>query len=170
MLTQLIRWFRGLVHVSTSEDAPRRIALGIALGMMIGLVPKGNLIAAVLGVILLASQANLVAGGFAALVFSWVGMWTDPVTHRIGLAILALPPLQPHWAQLYELPLAPWAKFNNTVVLGSLILGLALFSPVYRSCRGLLDRSGERIAETLAKYRADKTLAKAETMVGWRFQ
>jgi len=170
MVAQLVRLFRGVVQVSTSEDAPRRMAFGIALGMMIGLVPKGNLIAALLGVILLASQANLVAGGFAALVFSWVGMWTDPVTHRIGLAVLALPPLQPYWARLYELPLAPWTKFNNTVVLGSLILGLALFYPVYRSCRGLLDRSGERIAETLAKYRAEKALAKAENVVGWRLR
>ena len=163
MVAQLVRLLRGVVQVSTSEDAPRPVAFGIALGMMIGLVPKGNLIAAVLGVILLASQANLIAGGFAALVFSWVGMWTDPIAHRIGLAVLALPSLQPCWVRLYELPLAPWTKFNNTVVLGSLILGLALFYPVYRSSRGLLDRSGERIAETLAKCRAEKALAKAET-------
>ena len=39
--------------------------------------------------------------------------------------------LKPLWTCLYSLPVVPWTKFNNTVVLGNLVLGLLLYAPVY---------------------------------------
>lgn len=59
-------WFikplRYLAGALRDLNSPRRIALGVALGMLVGLVPKDNLTAAALGVVLLTFRVNLAAG------------------------------------------------------------------------------------------------------------
>ena len=62
MIGWLLRPGRVLVKVLTDADSSRQIALGFAWGMIVGLVPKGNLIARMLGIVLFASRANLGSG------------------------------------------------------------------------------------------------------------
>lgn len=162
------RWIwrplRKLVEVFTGGGSPEAIALGCALGMMVGLLPKENLTAAAISMFLLATHANLAAAGLSAAAFSWAGVWTDPLAHRIGSAVLTEPAWQKTFARLYELPLMPWTALNNTVVLGSLILALILFYPVYRIAWLLFHRHQAPIAEKLREYRIDKLLAGAEAV------
>ena len=83
---------------------------------------------------------------------TWVGVLLDPLSHRIGLGLLHLTWLRPVWTWLYNLPLAPWTSFNNTVVLGSLVLGLALLYPLYRVAEPLAAWALPRTVEKLSKY------------------
>jgi len=168
MLTSILRFVRSFGQALTETEAPRWVALGAALGMTIGLMPKGNLCVAVLSVVLLATRANLLAAAVSTAVFSWVGAWTDPVAHRLGLALLTPAWLKPYWAWLFELPLVPWTRLNNTVVLGSLVLGLFLFYPVYRLSKLGFARYRDRIVEKLQQYRAAKVLSGAEKLIRWR--
>ncbi len=115
--------------------------------MLIGLVPKGNLTAGLLAMVLLATRANLAAAGLATLGFSWLGMLADPLTHRLGLALLSIQGLRPVWDWLYAQPLVPWLHLHNTVVLGNLLCGLALLLPAYAL--------GLRAAERLKLWVAD---------------
>jgi len=153
MFLHLIRPVRLVAKVFTAAATPRQLALGFALGMLIGLVPKGNLTAAALMVVFLGTRVNLGTGLAGAVLFSWVGMLADPLTHRIGAALLTQAPLEPMWARLYQLPLAPWTAFDNTVVLGSLLLGLWLFYPVFRLTELLVRRCQPWAIEKLGKYR-----------------
>jgi len=123
---------RIFVRLLRAGGTPNGLALGFALGMMLGLLPKGNLTALGLSLLVLALEVNLTAVAAATLLFSWVAVATDPLAHRLGWAILTLPSCQSAFAKLYELPLVPWTALNNTVVLGSLVLSLVLFYPVYR--------------------------------------
>jgi uncharacterized protein (TIGR03546 family) len=168
MFLSIVRLLRGLVQAFLEEDAPRRLAFGFALGMLIGLVPKGNLTAAALGVIVLASRANLGTAALATGLFSWVGMWLDPLTHRLGTALLTREAWQVQCARLYELPLVPWTRLNNTVVLGSLLLGIGLFLPVYGLSRWAFERYRESILKRIEEHKAIHVLAKAEAAVSWR--
>jgi len=136
--------------------------------MLIGLVPKGNLTAGVLLVVLLGTQVNLGVGTLSALLFTWVGGLVDPLTHRVGEALLTHPSLQPAWACLHDLPLVPWTGLNNTVVLGNLLLGLWLFYPAYRLGEFVFERYQPRAIETLAKYRIVQLLWSAETVAAGR--
>ena len=168
MLLRLIRPARLLARAISEACTPRQLALGVALGMVIGLVPKGNLTAVGLMVILLGTRVNLGTGVLSAAMFSWVGTFVDPMTHRIGEALLTQPSLQPAWAYLYDLPIMPWTAFNNTVVLGSLLLGLWLFYPVYRVSEWAFERSQPWVVERLQKYRFVQLLRGAEIAASWR--
>jgi uncharacterized protein (TIGR03546 family) len=131
VLSPVIALIRKTLHALLACDSPGQLAGGFALGMIIGLVPKGNLIALSLCVLIFSMRCNKGLAIVAAVIFSSVATWTDPFAHKLGQTVLGLEPLQATYASLFELPLGPWLGFNNTVVAGSLLLGLYVAYPVY---------------------------------------
>lgn len=170
MFMRFFRPFRYLAGVFLAADSPRQLAFGVMLGMMIGLVPKGNLIAVGLLLLLFALRANLATGTIAATLFSWMGFFVDPISHRVGHALLGAERLQPIWAYLYELPLVPWTSFNNTVVFGSLILGICLSYPVYRVSRRMFEVYQPWMLERLEAYKLSWLARGNNTATGGRVQ
>ncbi len=168
MFFRLLKPVRLLVRAAVATDGPRRIALGFALGMMLGLVPKGNLTATALCVLFFALRVNLAAGFLSAMLFTWLSGWTDPVAHRIGFALLTDAHFQPFWARLFRWPLVPWTALDNTVVLGNLLLGAWLFYPVYRLSQAALNRCRPRLVAVLERYRVGTLLAGTEAAARWR--
>lgn len=158
----LIRPFRLLAQALTAEDAPRQLALGFAFGLVVGLAPKGNLTAIALMTILCAVRVNLAAGMLSAFVFSWVGVLTDPLTHKVGLWLLEAEMLTPMWTAFYNMPVVPWTAFNNTVVLGSLVVGLIFAWPLYRAVLPLFEKYTPVLQERLRRLKVAKSLTGAE--------
>jgi uncharacterized protein (TIGR03546 family) len=122
---------RRVVQALLAHDASNQLAAGFALGMVLGLVPKGNLIAVSLFVLLFSLRVNTGIGLIAALAFSWCGSVLDPVADKLGAYMLANGSLQTTYASLFQLPFGPWFEFNNTVVVGSLAIGLWAMYPTY---------------------------------------
>lgn len=158
----VIRPLRFLAKALTQQDTPRQLAHGVALGALVGLVPKDNLIAVALMTVLCAARINLGAGMLAAFAFSWIGVLVDPLSHRAGLWLLQQDSLAPFWTWLYNLPVVPWTRFNNTVVLGSLVVGIALYYPLLRLSEPPIARIKPRLEERLRRYRVVKALLGAE--------
>jgi uncharacterized protein (TIGR03546 family) len=131
MLSDAVAALRKFCRVLLASNAPEQLALGFTIGMVIGLVPKGNFIALSLCMLLFSMRCNKGLGLAAAAIFSLVGLWTDPFAHRLGLAARSLEPLQGTYASIFNLPFGPWLGFNNTVVAGSLLMGLYVTYPVY---------------------------------------
>ncbi len=167
MFRLLLRPMRMLADLVTDAAAPSQIAWGIALGMLVGLIPKGNLTAWLLAVLVLATRANLGAAALSAFVFSWLGMLVDPLTHRLGLALLTSTMLRPFWDWLYGLPLVPWMRLHNTVVLGNLLLGSALLFPAYAIGLRAVDRLRPWVAGQVEGWRLKHGLAAADTVTRW---
>jgi uncharacterized protein (TIGR03546 family) len=148
-----LRPLRFLAQALVLETTPRQLAWGFALGMLIGLIPKGNLIAVALMTLFCALRINIAAGTAAIFVFSWAGMLLDPVSHRLGHFLLTQDSLQPLWTSLYNMNLVPWTAFNNTVVLGNTLIGLVLLLPVSALMRRVFDKFAPQWAERLKTYR-----------------
>lgn len=149
-------WLRSLRFIASalsSASSPRQLALGFSMGMVIGIVPKDNLTAVILLFILAGSKVNLCSASLGTLLFSWLALLTDPLSHLIGRSVLVTPSLQGLWQSVYELPFAPWTSFNNTIVMGSLILGLLLFYPVYRISKPQFEKYLPVVAQKLKQYR-----------------
>jgi uncharacterized protein (TIGR03546 family) len=153
---------RFFVKALVDQDTPRQLALGFALGMLCGLVPKGNLIAIVLMLIICGSKVNLGTATLGAFLFSWVGLLADPLAHEIGLWLLTHESLQAFWTGLYNMPIVPWTRFNNTIVLGSLVVGLLMLYPVYRLSKSRFAVWQPKWAERIRKFRIAQILLGAE--------
>lgn len=134
--------------LSTSET-PRQLALGLACGVVLGLVPKGNLLAVALATVLFGTRVSLATGMLAALAVSLVASFLDPFTHTVGHYVLTRSALLPLWRSIYQLPFAAWTSFNNTVVMGSLVVSLATFYPVYRVSLVVFVRHRQRVLAKL---------------------
>ena len=142
MLSKIIPALRTCCRALLASTAPEQLAAGFTLGMIIGLVPKGNLIAISLCVLLFSLRCNKGLGLAAAVAFSFASLWTDQFTHRLGVIVLNEEPLQATFASVFNLPFGPWLGFNNTVVAGSLLTGLYLAYPVYWFSRQLCKALG----------------------------
>lgn len=153
MIFRVIRPVRYLIRTVIDERTPRRIAWGIALGMLVGLVPKGNLSAALCAFLLFATRVNVGLGLLTALVVSFISPCLDPLTHGIGLRLLSFRPVQGWIAQVYDLPVFPWLALNNTVVLGSLVLGLALIFPAAHLSQRCVEWTKPRVIAYLRSRR-----------------
>jgi uncharacterized protein (TIGR03546 family) len=144
------------------------------LGMIIGLVPKDNLTAAALGMLLLTLRVNLAAGSLSTLLFAWLGYCFEPILDHVGFALLTWPVIESIGIRLYQLPLVPWTELNNTLVMGGLVLGLALSYPVYHiTSRCLLifaEQYGDRLTATLKKYKVGLTVSGANFASTWSWR
>lgn len=138
MLGRLLRPLTSLLLAMLEEESAAVLAASLTFGMVLGFVPKDNVLALLLGALLLALRFNLTLSTASAAVFSGIAAMLDPIAHALGRAVLTLPSLTNFFGWMYELPLVPWTRLNNTVVMGSLLLALALSTPLYLTARYLV--------------------------------
>jgi uncharacterized protein (TIGR03546 family) len=119
------------MDIFTGRFGAREIAFGIAFGVLLGLLPKGNLLFVVLAILFFLSHANIVVGILATLVISFFAPWLNPLADRIGREILVSVPGQQIIGNLFHIPAVSWTMLDNTVVLGMFLLGLVLFLPIF---------------------------------------
>ena len=167
MLSYLLRPLRHLAQSLTGNDSSRQVAWGFTLGMLIGLVPKGNLLAVGLMVLLLGLRVNKPAGLMAAGIFFFVLLSLDGLAHTLGSHALVWEPARPFYTWLYELPLGPWLGTNNTVVVGQLLIGLYLVYPTYWFSKRLAERVQQPLSRWLMRYRVIRWIRGAELGVQW---
>jgi uncharacterized protein (TIGR03546 family) len=127
-----LKLIKSFLSVLRDGQTPAQIASGFALGSILGLSPMLTLQGALVWLVLLAIDINLSAGLLALTIFSLAAYLLDPVFHRVGYVLLVdVPALQGAWIWMYNAPIAPLTRFNNTVVMGSFVVALLLATPVY---------------------------------------
>lgn len=120
-----------LIKALNSDVAPEQISLGIAFAMIVGFTPfwsLHNLLVLLLVMILRVNGAAFMAG---IALFSLIGYALDPLFHRLGYFILKLESLNGLWVVFYNSTLWRIENFNNTIVMGSLVLSIIFFVPTY---------------------------------------
>ena len=122
---------RQFISGLTSDTEPGQIGWGIAFGFLIGLLPKATLTAQLLLVLLMALRINIPLALITVLLMAFVNPLMDKLTDPVGYYLLTSSALYPLWTKLYNMPVIPWTGFNNTVLLGGLVVGLILMFPVY---------------------------------------
>ena len=158
----IVRPLRIALKALICESTPRQLALGFALGMLIGLVPKGNLTAVALGIVLAASRANIGIAAATIVAFSFASPWLDPMSHEIGTYLLGHPALLDMWTKLYNTPVMPWTSFNNSVVLGSFVLGVVLLYPAYRLSKPVFKLYSEKVGKWAKRFWLTRVLLGVE--------
>ncbi|MDR0338182.1 MAG: DUF2062 domain-containing protein [Planctomycetaceae bacterium] len=107
------------------------IALGLAFGVLLGFLPKANLLFVILAIIFFLSRANIIIGVLATLVISFFAPWLYSFADWLGREILMSAQGQQIIGMLFCIPVMPWTMLDHTVVLGMFLLGVLLFLPVF---------------------------------------
>ncbi|MBU1571091.1 MAG: TIGR03546 family protein, partial [Proteobacteria bacterium] len=106
-------------------------------------------------------------------IFSGISYLLDPVFHITGLGLLTAEPLGAFWTILYNLPLLRIERFNNSIVMGSLLFSIALFMPVCVFTMFIVRHYREHILERVRKTRmmqiimASRLYSVYQAVAGW---
>lgn len=158
-----LRLLKDIIGSLHGGSDPRHLAAGFALGAALGLVPKGNLFAAAFFLLFFILRLNKGAALLSATLFTPVGYLVDAPAHRTGLALLKAEALRGLWTALYDLPIVPLTRFNNTVVLGNLVFGGILYIPLYFAFLRFVVWYNKNLAPKVEKFK----IVQAFKAQGW---
>lgn len=149
MIFWLYRLKKKISRAVSQNREPKLLARGVALGLLLGLTPSGNLTSIAIALLIFCLRLNHALAALTAIATALVAPALDPVSHWIGLSILSDPPLFQLLQTAWNQPLLAWTDLNNTIVLGSFAIGLSLYYPVLRSSEHFFRKlSKENNAET----------------------
>ncbi|MEC4673230.1 MAG: TIGR03546 family protein [Nitrospirota bacterium] len=149
----MLRLIAKLLAVLNSETNPAQISLGFCFAMIVGLTPLVSLHNVVVLLLILVLRVNLSAFLLGLAVFSGVAILLDPIFHWNGLQILTMPSLEGLWTSMYNCPVGRLSRFNNTMVMGSLVFSLILFIPMYFLSNSLIARYRAHVLAWIQKSR-----------------
>ncbi|MDR1429467.1 MAG: TIGR03546 family protein [Spirochaetaceae bacterium] len=111
------------------------IAAGFAWGLLLGLVPVGLIWVVLFLLSFLIFKHNHAAKALGLIVVKLLGRLTAVPLDILGWELLHIGALRPAFTVLYNMPLAPFTRFYNTLVAGGLAAGLVLWVPAFLLCR-----------------------------------
>ncbi|ULQ59008.1 TIGR03546 family protein [Brucepastera parasyntrophica] len=117
---------------------PGDIAHAVALGFLLALVPKGNLLWIFLFCLVLFIRVNKGAFFISLILLSFIVPLADSLLDSIGYAVLSFGPMQPAYTVLYQTPFVAFTGFNNTIVAGAFVTGVVLYIPLYFGVKALI--------------------------------
>jgi len=148
-----------VVKVLRSADSPAQVGWGFALGTIPGLTPVWTLHNALVLLLICILKVNITAALLGWGVYSLFAWLLDPLFDALGyLVLVKVPALQPLWTWLYNVPIAPLTRFNNTVVMGSLLVALIALVPNYALFKWFVQRFRQSWGEKIGSWKVTQAL------------
>lgn len=164
MILWIIKQLLSLRQAVLGRAHPSELAWGLAIGVGIGLIPKGNLVSVLLISSLVTLRVNHGIAALAAVACSFLAGRIDPWTHELGVMVLGAEQVRPFMERIWNWPLMPWTDLNNTVVMGSTVVAGAALLPTYAISLPLFQWLAARTA--VVETRPESEDSQSETIVG----
>jgi uncharacterized protein (TIGR03546 family) len=141
---------------------PRQIAGGFALGSILGLSPMLTLQGVAVWLIILILNVNISAALLAIALCTLFAYIFDPLFHLLGYALLVnVDSLHGVWTWLYNAPIAPLTRFNNTVVMGSFVVSIVAFVPIYLGMQRFVIAYRTHVGAKIEKWKIYQIISKS---------
>ncbi len=156
MISLIVKLLKGL----NDNSHPGEIAHAASCGILLGFLPKDNLLWYIVFILFLFLRINKGALFLMILVGSALALFLDPLFDTIGYAILTIEAIAPFIALFLNIPLMAYTKINNSVVFGSLLFSIIVYAPVYLLARGFVIVWRKKIAAKIANNKIVKGFMK----------
>jgi uncharacterized protein (TIGR03546 family) len=137
-----------------------QIAAGFSWGVLLGLVPAGNVFWILLFVVSFFFKHHHASKALVLAVIKLLMAFIAPAMDVLGWEILHIQALQPLFTDLYNMPFVPLTGFNNTLVAGGLAGGVALWLPVFFLIFALVPVYRNKAAPKIRNSKVMKTVKK----------
>lgn len=131
MILWTIKLFKEVRKAIAGRKFPAQLAWAVAFGILLGIIPHGNLLAIGVLLVVLSLKLNHAMAGLTAVATSFLATWLDPVSHQLGDYVLTHPQVSELATTAWQWPLVPWTDLNNTVVMGSFLIGATAVLPTF---------------------------------------
>jgi uncharacterized protein (TIGR03546 family) len=154
-----INFIKSFLKVLAEGQTPKQIAFGFALGSVIGLSPMLTLQGILIWILILVLDVNISAALVAVTFFKIIAFVLDPLFHWLGFILLTqITFLKGFYTTLYNAPILPLTRFNNTMVMGSFVCALILMLPLYFGMKLFVIKYRAHIHERIKKWKIYKIL------------
>lgn len=142
-----------LLGAISSNTRPGAIAHAVSCGVLLGFMPKDNLLWYILFIFILFMNIQRGAYALSILLGAALTVFLDPLFDSVGYSILTVESVKPYYASLLDIPFVAFTKFNNTVVMGSFVCGVAAYIPLYVLARLFVWAWRKYLAEKVRKLK-----------------
>lgn len=125
----ILKQLFAFIKLLNSETGNISLAAGMTCGFILGMTPTLSLHSLLIFLILFFFRIQIGAALLAAFFFKFVAFLLDPAFDVVGQKVLEMESLQGFYTTLYNMPLIPFTRFNNSIVMGSFVITFAL-SPI----------------------------------------
>ncbi len=149
----LIKWLIKTIAALNANNRPGEVAAAVTLGVILAMIPSANLFWIAILAATFFIKINFGAEMLVIALFKPLAPLFDPVFDFAGDKILSADFLSGFFTSLYNMPVFPYTKFNNTVVTGSLATMIILSVPLFLLFRILIKLYREKIRDKILSSR-----------------
>lgn len=153
-----LKTLKQIIVMFQTDISPNQIAWGAALGCILGLVPN-MMMKIVLFIVIMLFRVNITAALLSCTLYAILSFALDPLFDVIGFYVLNISMFDSFYTWLYNLPIVPFTHFNNSVVMGSIIVGLILFVPNGILAKKVLVYYRTHLRDKVSKWKIVKILS-----------
>jgi uncharacterized protein (TIGR03546 family) len=165
-MTLLIKQLINFIRLLHSEGGTQQIAWGLTLGAFLGFSPFFSLQTFLILLILLVFKVQFGAAFLSAFFFKLIAFIIDPAADVLGRLVLESGSMRSVWVTLYNLPVVPYTRFNNSIVMGSFVFALIISPILFFGFKILIQKYRTHIVHTFEKSKAWKAF-KATKIYEW---
>lgn len=130
-MTLILKQLFNLFKLLNSDNGENQLAAGIACGLILGFAPGFSIQTILVVTIIFFFRVQMGAAFTSAFFFSIIAWMLDPVFDSIGQVVLELSAFKSLYTIMYNLPILPFTKFYNSVVMGAMVVAVILFPIVF---------------------------------------
>ena len=149
----ILKQLFAFIKLLNSDTGTISLAMGLTCGFILGMTPTLSLHSLLIFLVLFFFRIQIGAALLAAFFFKFVAFLLDPAFDAVGSKVLDIESLQAFYTTLYNMPIIPFTRFNNTIVMGSAVITFALSPLVFILSRFMIVKYRQTI---LARFKESK--------------
>ena len=165
-MTLILKQIFSLLKVLNSDTGENQIAAGIACGLILGFAPAFSLQTVIVIVLLFFFRIQAGAAFASAFFFAFIAFLLDPVFDSIGKIVLEMGSFKGLFTTMYNMPIVPFTKFYNSIVMGALVVSFALFPIMFFVTKKLVIKYRVTVVAKFEKTKFWKAI-KATSFYKW---
>ena len=149
----ILKQIFAFIKLLNSDTGTVSLAAGLTCGFILGMTPVLSLHSLLIFLILFFFRIQIGAAFLAAFFFKFMAFLLDPLFDVVGRKVLEMEGLAPLFTKLYNMPLIPFTRFNNSIVMGSAVITFTLSPIVFIISQRLIVKYRETV---LARFKTTK--------------
>lgn len=149
----ILKQLFSFIKLLNSDTGNISLAMGMTCGFILGMTPVLSLHSLLIFLFLFFFRIQIGAALVMAFFFKFVAFLLDPLFHVVGSQVLQMESLSGIFTQLYNMPIIPYTRFNNSIVMGSAVITFVLSPFVFILSQKMIIKYRETV---LAKMKQTK--------------
>ncbi|MFT6070009.1 MAG: hypothetical protein ACJAT2_002478 [Bacteriovoracaceae bacterium] len=165
-MTLLLKQIFGFLKLLNSDTGTNQLAAGVAAGFVLGMTPAFSLQTILIILMILFFRIQVGAALLGAFFFSFPAYLLDPAFSKVGEVLLESESLTSLWTVLYNMPIIPFTRFYNSLVMGSGVVAFALSPLVFVLSKILIQKYRVKVVDKFKETKFWKAV-KATALFKW---